>query len=76
LSRAEAILAHPGGSEPLLTMPVLRDGERKERMKDPKGKVVVVDDDKEMRSLIEDFLANEGYQVRAFPMAADALQAL
>jgi DNA-binding NtrC family response regulator len=45
-------------------------------MSDPKGKVIVVDDDREMRSLIEDFLVAEGYQVHAFPMAPDALKAL
>jgi two-component system response regulator HydG len=45
-------------------------------MKDIKGRLVVVDDDKEMRSLLEDFLTTEGYQVHAFSLATDALKAL
>lgn len=35
--------------------------------------IVVVDDDSEMRSLIQDFLAQEGYQVTAFSLATEAL---
>ncbi|MGE0616424.1 MAG: sigma-54-dependent transcriptional regulator, partial [Bacteriovoracia bacterium] len=45
-------------------------------MKDFKGRIVIVDDDKEMRSLLEDFAVHEGYDVRVFPLAADALSAL
>ncbi len=45
-------------------------------MMDPKGRVVVVDDDQEMRSLLEDFLKSEGYQVVTFSAASDALHAL
>jgi two-component system response regulator HydG len=41
-----------------------------------KGRIVVVDDEKEMRSLLEDFLRSDGYEVDCFPLAADALQAL
>lgn len=45
-------------------------------MKDYKGRVVIVDDDREMRSLLEDFLVNEGHHVAVFPLATDALEAL
>ena len=45
-------------------------------MKDSKGRIAVVDDDREMRILLEDFLISEGYQVVAFPLATEALQAL
>src|SRR5262245_45980834 len=45
-------------------------------MKNSKGRLVIVDDDREMRSLLEDFFINDGYQVTVFPMALDALQAL
>jgi DNA-binding NtrC family response regulator len=41
-----------------------------------KGRVVIVDDDQEMRSLLDDFLTNEGYETHLFPVATDALQAL
>lgn len=41
-----------------------------------KGHVVIVDDDQEMRSLLQDFLTNEGYQVTPFSLASDALAAL
>jgi len=45
-------------------------------MKETHGRVVIVDDDREMRSLLEDFLTNEGYTVHTFPVATDALAAL
>lgn len=45
-------------------------------MKEIKGRIVVVDDDQEMRSLLEDFLGTEGYQVSAFPVASQAIQEL
>jgi DNA-binding NtrC family response regulator len=41
-----------------------------------RGRVVVVDDDRQMRSLLEDFLTSEGYVVRTFPLANEALHAL
>lgn len=40
------------------------------------ARIVIVDDDREMRSLLEDFLSAQGAQVRAFPSAVDALAAL
>lgn len=42
----------------------------------PKGRIIVVDDDLEMRSLLEDFLGSEGYWVKTFPIATEALHAL
>ena len=45
-------------------------------MKELLGRAVVVDDDREMRSLLEDFLHNQGYAVEAFPSAPEALAAL
>ncbi len=45
-------------------------------MKDAKGRIVVVDDEKEMRSLLEDFFQAEGYTVVSFPVASDAIEAL
>ncbi len=40
-----------------------------------RGHLVVIDDDREMRSLLDDFLKNEGYRVTQFPLAVDALAA-
>jgi DNA-binding NtrC family response regulator len=40
------------------------------------GHILVIDDDKEMRSLLSDFLEAEGYRVSTFPLAVEALQAL
>ena len=37
-----------------------------------KGRIVVVDDDREMRALLEDFYRSDGYEVTAFPVATDA----
>lgn len=45
-------------------------------MKDTQGRVVIVDDDREMRSLLSDFLSSSGYEVRQFPIATEALEAL
>jgi two-component system, NtrC family, response regulator HydG len=45
-------------------------------MKEPKGRIVIVDDEKEMRSLLEDFLGSEGLEVTCFPLASAALEAL
>lgn len=45
-------------------------------MKEFKGRVIVVDDEREMRSLLQDFLTAEGYQVHVFPLASEALEAL
>lgn len=42
----------------------------------PKGRVVVVDDDQQMRSLLEDYLGSEGFQVRSFPLASEAIESL
>lgn len=41
-----------------------------------KGRIVIVDDDREMRSLLEDFYKSDGYAVFTFPVATEALQAL
>lgn len=41
-----------------------------------KGNMVVLDDDKEMVSLLQDFLTSEGYQVHSFSSPLDALTAL
>ncbi len=40
------------------------------------GHILVVDDDAEMRSLLQDFLQAEGYKVSPFPLAVEALAAL
>lgn len=45
-------------------------------MSEIKGRIVVVDDEKEMRSLLEDFFGKEGFEVFSFPLASDALEAL
>lgn len=45
-------------------------------MKAKKGHLVVVDDDKEMRGLLRDFLTKDGYLVTSFPSAVEALRAL
>lgn len=45
-------------------------------MTELKGRIVVVDDDKEMRTLLEDFLTSHGYRVFPFPLATEALEAL
>lgn len=39
-----------------------------------KGRILVVDDDAAMRSLLEEFLKQEGYQVRSYPLAQQALK--
>jgi two-component system response regulator HydG len=41
-----------------------------------RGKIVIVDDEQEMRSLLSDFLESEGYETKCFPVATDALEAL
>ena len=41
-----------------------------------KARIAVVDDDREMRSMVEDFLSNEGYEVHSFANARLALEAL
>lgn len=41
-----------------------------------KGNVIIVDDDKEVRSLLEDFLSGQGYSLYTFSSALDALKAL
>ena len=45
-------------------------------MAEIKGRVVIVDDDQEMRSLLEDFLRNSGFEVWSYSLATDALSAL
>ncbi len=40
------------------------------------GRIVIVDDDREMRSLLEDFFTNAGYQTDCFSLAKEALIAL
>ena len=45
-------------------------------VKDYKSRVVVVDNDKEMRTLLEDYLASSGYQAISFSSATEALEAL
>lgn len=46
-------------------------------MKELKGRIVIVDDEKEMCSLLEDFLKNnEGFETHCFTSAKEALQAL
>ncbi len=45
-------------------------------MKELKGRIAIVDDDREMGSLLEDFLTSEGYSVVCFSSAADALARL
>lgn len=45
-------------------------------MNEGKGRIVVIDDEQEMRSLLEDFLRSEGYLVELFSAATDAIEAL
>ncbi len=45
-------------------------------MSQTKGHVVVVDDEKEMRGLLQDFLTSQGYFVSCFSSALEALTAL
>src|SRR5262245_57464772 len=44
--------------------------------REPLARIVVVDDEQEMRSLLDDYLASHGYHVRTFGLAQDALKAL
>ncbi|MEW6057624.1 MAG: sigma-54 dependent transcriptional regulator [Bdellovibrionota bacterium] len=44
-------------------------------MKDHKGHIVIVDDDKELRLLLKDFFSAEGFQTSVFGLATDALRA-
>ncbi len=45
-------------------------------MKESKGRILVVDDEQEMRSLIEDYLNKEGYEAICSSSAVEALEAL
>ncbi|MEK7396991.1 MAG: response regulator, partial [Candidatus Poribacteria bacterium] len=45
-------------------------------MNTQKGRIAVVDDDQEMRSLLQEFFTNQGYAVTVFPFASDAIKAL
>lgn len=44
-------------------------------MKQGRGHVIIVDDDREMRALLQDFLTNENYKTTSFPLAVDAADA-
>lgn len=39
-----------------------------------KGKILVVDDDQEMKSMMQDFLQGQGYEVQAFSLGTDAFE--
>ncbi|MCB0419307.1 MAG: sigma-54-dependent Fis family transcriptional regulator, partial [Bdellovibrionales bacterium] len=41
-----------------------------------KGHIVIVDDDSQLRALLEDYFGAEGYQTTSYPLASDALSAL
>lgn len=45
-------------------------------MNELKGRIMVVDDEREMRSLLDDFFSSQGYQVFPFESAVEALEAL
>ena len=45
-------------------------------MKKHTGRAIVVDDEVEIREILEEFLINKGFQVSAFSSALDALKAL
>lgn len=45
-------------------------------MKSKRGHLLVVDDDKQMRELLRDFLSKENYAVTCFPSAVEAIRAL
>lgn len=45
-------------------------------MRETKGRVLAVDDDQEMRTLLQDFLGREGYAVTCFSSAVEALEAV
>jgi DNA-binding NtrC family response regulator len=42
----------------------------------PKAHLVIIDDDREMRSLLEDYLTNQGYRISSYRLATEALAAL
>ncbi len=42
----------------------------------PKGRVLIIDDDGDMRSLLRDFFSNQGFSVEAFGSASEALKLL
>ncbi len=39
-----------------------------------KGKILVIDDDQEMKSLMQDFLQGQGYEVQAFSLGTEAFE--
>ncbi len=39
----------------------------------PRARIAVIDDDREMRSLLEDFFSSQGFMVRVFSQASEAL---
>lgn len=45
-------------------------------MKESKGRILIVDDEQEMRSLLEDFLKKEGYEAICSSSASEALEKL
>ena len=45
-------------------------------MKDFKGRLVIVDDEREMRSLLNDFFRDQGYEVFTFESAIEAIEGL
>ena len=45
-------------------------------MRESKGRILIVDDEQEMRSLLEDYFTKEGYEAICLPSAFEALEAL
>lgn len=45
-------------------------------MTETKGRIAIVDDDREMRALLEDFFVSEGFEVHSYPNASDGLKEL
>ncbi|MEZ4750494.1 MAG: sigma-54 dependent transcriptional regulator [Bdellovibrionota bacterium] len=45
-------------------------------MQKPKGHIVIVDDDAQLRALLEDYFQSEGYATTQFSLASEALAAL
>lgn len=45
-------------------------------MSEALGRIVIIDDEREMRSLLSDFFGSASYSVKTFPLASEALAAL
>ncbi|MBY0471802.1 sigma-54 dependent transcriptional regulator [bacterium] len=45
-------------------------------MNAPQGKILVIDDDQEMRSLLLDYFEREGFEIQCLPSAIEALESL